>query len=196
MTFPQTSSIPWGRVRESIERVQQRRERAVAALEAAGIPYAIAGGNAVAAWVATVDPSATRFTRDVDLLVARNTLDAVRTALEAAGFRYRHASGLDVFVDGKEGKAGDGVHLVFAAEQLRPEHPLPSPSLEESKPGPGGRLVTLDALVRLKLNAYRRKDQMHLLDMINVGLLDQTWLTRVAPEHRDRLQALLDDPDG
>ena len=39
-----------------------------AALNQAGIPYAVVGGNAVASWVATVDAGAVRNTRDVDLL--------------------------------------------------------------------------------------------------------------------------------
>jgi hypothetical protein len=35
----------------------------------------VAGGNAVAAWVATVDPSAVRNTQDVDILLRRADLD-------------------------------------------------------------------------------------------------------------------------
>ena len=34
----------------AVERVRERLRRAVAALKAAGVPYAVAGGNAVAAW--------------------------------------------------------------------------------------------------------------------------------------------------
>jgi hypothetical protein len=38
-----------------VEKVRERLRRAAAALEAAGVPYAVAGGNAVAAWVSRVD---------------------------------------------------------------------------------------------------------------------------------------------
>jgi hypothetical protein len=71
----------------------------------------MAGGNAVAAWVARVDRAAVRNTQDVDLLV-------------------------------------------------------------------------------------RRKDQIHLLDMLSLGLVDASWLPRLVPEHAARLQQLIDDPDG
>ena len=42
----------------AVENVRERLRRSTAALEAAGIPYAVVGGNAVAAWVSTVDPGA------------------------------------------------------------------------------------------------------------------------------------------
>ena len=48
----------------------------------------------------------------------------------------------------------------------------------------------------MKLTSYRRKDQVHLLDMIDVELIDDTWPSRFIPDLADRLQELLDDPDG
>jgi len=50
--------------------------------------------------------------------------------------------------------------------------------------------------VRIKLTAFRRKDQVHLTDMIGVGLIDQSWTTRLPPVLAERLQQLLDTPDG
>src|SRR6476659_4378588 len=87
------------RVVRAVELVRQRLLRATAALEQAGIPYAVAGGNAVALWVSRVDVSAVRNTSDVDLLVRRADLDAIKRTLEAAGFVYRHSAGLDIFLD-------------------------------------------------------------------------------------------------
>ena len=58
------------------------------------------------------------------------------------------------------------------------------------------RLVSLDALVRMKLTSFRDKDRVHIRDLIGVGLVDESWLERVAPSLRDRLQAMLDDPEG
>ena len=83
----------------AVERVRDRLERASAALEAAGVPYAVAGGNAVAVWVATVDAAAVRNTQDVDILLRRSDLDAAARALEAAGFVRRHVAGIEVFLD-------------------------------------------------------------------------------------------------
>ena len=70
------------------------------AWERAGVPYAVAGGNAVAAWVTRVDESAVRNTRDVDILIRRADLPAATAVLESAGFVYRHSAGVDVFLDG------------------------------------------------------------------------------------------------
>ena len=75
----------WDRMVEAVQAVRERALRATAALERAGIPYAMAGGNAVAAWVARVDRAAVRNTQDVDILVRRSDLAAVTTALEGAG---------------------------------------------------------------------------------------------------------------
>ena len=41
----------WDRMVVAVEAVRDRLRRATAALEAAGIDYAVIGGNAVAAWV-------------------------------------------------------------------------------------------------------------------------------------------------
>ena len=51
----------------AVEKVRQRLLRAASALEQAGVPYAVVGGNAVAAWVSRVDEAAVRNTQDVDI---------------------------------------------------------------------------------------------------------------------------------
>ena len=48
----------------------------------------------------------------------------------------------------------------------------------------------------MKLNAFRRKDQVHILDMLSLGMIDTSWLDRYPEPLRQRLQQLLDDPDG
>lgn len=59
-----------------IERVRERLHRTAATLGKAEVPYAVIGGNAVAEWVGRVDEGAVRFTRDVDILLRREDLDA------------------------------------------------------------------------------------------------------------------------
>ena len=196
MIAPVLRPISWERMSNAVEKVRRRLLKAAAALEAAGIPYAATGGNAVAAHVSRVDDSAVRNTRDVDLIVRREDLPRVRLALEAVGFIYRHAAGIDIFLDGPGSKAGDGVHLLFGGEKVRDTYTHPAADPDESEPAPGFQVVTLDALVRMKLTSYRDKDRVHLRDMIGVGLIDDTWPDRVPAELRDRLVALLEDPDG
>src|SRR5580692_5537670 len=116
------------RVVRAVELVRQRLLRATAALDAAGIPYAVAGGNAVALWVSRVDVSAVRNTSDVDLLVRRADLEAIQAALGAVGFEPCQVAGIDLFLDSPDGKVREGVHLIFAGEIVPPGEPLPNPA--------------------------------------------------------------------
>src|SRR2546423_1897392 len=121
--MPHYGNVSWERMIRAVEKVRERLMRAVAALEAAGVPYAVAGGNAVAAWVSRVDEAAVRNTQDVDILLRRADLEAAKAAMERAGFVYRHAASLDMFLDGPNARARDAVHLVFACEKVRPTDP-------------------------------------------------------------------------
>ncbi len=188
--------IGWERALMAGEKVKERLRRATKALDDAGMPYAVAGGNAVAEWVARADEGAVRGTRDVDVLVRRADLAGVRTALEAAGFVYHQLLDVDMFIDGPQGRPSEAVHLLYAGEKVRPEYEQASPDLDESERAAEFQVTTLEALVRMKLISYRRKDQVHLLDMIGVGLIDATWPARFPPPLGDRLQQLLDDPNG
>ncbi len=178
------------------EKVKERLRRAIHALDNAGVPYAVIGGNAVAEWIARIDEDAVRNTRDVDLLVRRVDFAAIKAALESAGFMYHHLLDVDTFIDGPQGRPSGGVHLVFAGEKVRPEDEHAAPTLEESERAAEFQVMTLEALVRMKLIAYRRKDQVHLLDLINVGLIDATWPARFPAPLGALLQQLLDDPNG
>ncbi len=180
----------------AVEKVRERLLKMSAALDAAGIPYAVAGGNAVAAWVSTVDEAAVRNTPAVDVLIRRGDFERVKHALEAEGFVYRHVANLDVFLDTPEGSARDAVHLVFANEFVRPAEPAPNPDVTEFVEGEHFRVLSLDALVRIKLTAFRDKDRTHLRDMLEVGLIDASWLPRLQKPLSDRLQLLIDDPLG
>ncbi|MFT3882130.1 MAG: nucleotidyltransferase family protein [Gemmatales bacterium] len=190
--------VTWERMIRAVEKVRERLLRATGALEQAGIPYAVIGGNAVAAWVSRVDESAVRNTADVDLLVNRSDLPAVTLALEKAGFRYRHGAGIHMFLDGPHAKARDGVHVLFAGEKVRQEYVSASPNVTEAVPAPQANFKHLDLepLMRMKLNSFRDKDRTHLRDFIEVGLVDHTWPARFDPILGARLQELLDDPEG
>ena len=186
----------WQRMIEAVQAVRDRALRATAALEKAGIPYAVAGGNAVAAWVARVDRAAVRNTQDVDILVRRSDLPAIATALEVAGFVHATVMGVECFLDGPQGSPRDAIHLLFANEKVRDSYPLPTADVTEQVAADDYAIVTLEALVRMKLNSYRDKDRTHLRDLVTLGLIDASWLPRLVPEHATRLQQLLDDPDG
>ena len=180
----------------AVELVRDRLLRTAAALEAAGIPYAVVGGNAVAAWVATVDPAAVRNTQDVDILLRREDLDAAGRAMEAIGFVRRHVSGIDMFLDGPDAKARDAVHVLFAGEKVKPDSAAASPEVSESEKSDRFRVVLLQSLVKMKLTSFRLKDQVLLQDMLEVELIDASWVSRFPPELGARLQQVIDTPEG
>lgn len=184
------------RMLRAVEKVRERMARAAAALTAAGIPYAVAGGNAVAAWVATVDEAAIRNTQDVDIILRREDLEGAKAALAGAGFVFRHVKSIDMFLDGPDAKDRDAVHVLYAGEKVRNEDLEAIPAIDNVFLKDRIAFVPLADLVRMKLTSNRRKDQVHLLDFLDVGLIDDHWPRRLPPELAARLQQLIDTPDG
>ena len=184
------------RMERAVEKVRDRLLRSTAALEAAGVPYAVIGGNAVMAWVEQADEAAVRFTQDVDLVLRRDDLERAKAALAKAGFVHRRSAGIEMFLDGPGAKARDAVHVIFSGEKVRPEYVAPVPDVAESVSFKSYRVLSLEAVVRMKLTSNRDKDRMHLRDMLGVGLIDATWPARYPPELAARLQHLIDTPDG
>ena len=180
----------------AVREVRERLERAVAALEAGGVAYCVVGGHAVAAWVSRIDRGAARVTPDVNILVRRADLPSSIAALEAAGFVYRPTTEAHMFLGGPEARPREAVQILFAGERVKPDHLISAPELSESEVGPRFHMLSLEALVRMKLTSFRLKDQVHLQDLLGVGLFDASWLTRFSqtPELVVRLQDILDNP--
>lgn len=192
--FRYTGSELYARMERAVEKVNERLRKTVGIIEEACIPYAVIGGHAVRAWVAQVDEAAVRTTRDVDILVRQHDLPALIAAMTNAGFYYRQTAGLDMFVEEPDASARDAVHVLISGRIEREGEP--NPDVEPNTRTNDFQTVELPELVRMKLNAYRRKDQVHLLDMISLGMIDDSWLERYPKSLRLRLKELLDDPDG
>jgi hypothetical protein len=181
----------------AMERVQRRLRLVAETLERAGITYAVIGGNAVAAWVARVDPAATRTTKDVDLLVNRSDLDGITRALEAIGFKREDLRNITLFVDPEEPSRRSGVHLVWAGELVRPSYAHPAPNVAETVPDDAGfRVLDLPALVRMKLTSLRSIDRVHIEDLIRTGLIDDAIRASLPQDlgaRLDQIEADFDD---
>jgi hypothetical protein len=172
----------------AVERVERRLRKVAAALDAAGVPYAVIGGNAVAAWIARIDPAATRTTIDVDLLVNRADDDRIADVMDGLGFQRKDLRRIVMYIDPDEPSPRAGVHLVWAEQFIRPSYATAAPSLDESVEDPQGfRVLDLPALVRMKLTSYRDLDRVHLSDLIEVGLIDERVEASLPAELRARL---------
>jgi len=110
--------------------------------------------------------------------------------------RFFNSAGIDMFLDGQGAKARDVVHVIFSGEKVRPEYAAPVPDAAESVSFKSYRVLSLEALVRMKLTSYRDKDKMHLRDMLGIDLINATWPARYPVELAARLQHLSDTPDG
>ena len=185
------------RMVNAVEKVRDRLKRSTNALEEAGVPYAVVGGNAVAAWVSEVDESAARNTPDVDILLRREDLKKATVALEKVGFIQKNSAGITMFMDGPGAKARDAVYVIFANEKVRPEYEFPAPDVASSVIKSNNmRVLALEDLVRMKLTSNRLKDRVHIQDLDFVELIDSKMVGRMDGELGARLQSILNNPES
>jgi hypothetical protein len=176
----------------ALDEVTDRLNRITKALNDAAVPYALVGGQAVAIWVATRDPAAVRTTKDVDLLIRREDLPHARAAALSAEMDYFEVMGVGMFLERNSPNPRNAVHLVWAAEKVRPDYPMPSPPIDEREMlDPTKPVVSLPGLVRMKLMSNRDQDRVHLRDLIEVGLVGRERLNELPLELAERLDALL-----
>ena len=101
-----------------------------------------------------------------------------------------------IFLDGPAGKPSQGLHILLAGRKVKLEYATAAPRVEQTVEINQKRFVELAALVEMKLNSYRDKDRTHLRDLIQVGMLDTSWLGRLPSSLAPRLKTLLDNPEG
>jgi hypothetical protein len=184
----------WERYLMALDDVTDRLQRIARALEQAGVAFALVGGQAVALWVATKDPAAVRTTKDVDILLRREDLPRARAAAATVALDYFEVVGVGMFLERADPNPRKAVHLLWAGEKVRPEYPLPSPTVDERELlEPGKPVVALAGLVRMKLMSNRDQDRVHLRDLIDVGLVQRDLLQTLPPDLASRLDALLSE---
>jgi hypothetical protein len=190
VTSQQTDA--WRKYLMALDEVTDRLQRITRALADAAVPYALVGGQAVALWVATRDPAAVRTTKDVDLLLRKEDLPRARAAASGIDMDYFEVAGVGMFLERADPNPRRAVHLLWAGEKVRPEYPLPSPTIEHRQTlGPGMEVVSLPGLALMKLMPNRDQDRVHLRDLIDVGLVGRDLLGGLPPELAGRLEALL-----
>src|SRR5437870_2051513 len=178
----------------ALDKVTERLERITRAFESAAVPYALVGGQAVALWVATKDPAAVRTTKDVDILLGRADLPKARSAAATVALDYFELLGVGMLLERSDPDPRKAVRLLWAGEKVRPEYPLPSPTVDERETlEPGKQVVSLAGLVRMKLMSNRDQDRVHLRDLIGVGLVGRDLLQPLPSELASRLDALLSE---
>jgi len=178
---------------EAVNRIDRLLKSVTAALDAAEIPYAVIGGNAVSTWVATRDVGAVRATMDVDLLMQRSDVDRTTETLASLNLIRHDVLELLVFMEANDPRPSQGVHVIMANEKVRAYSNRPAPDVSRAVRVSSGFLVLdLVSLVIMKLEAYRRVDQVHIEDMLRVGLIDEQLVAELLDELCDRLRHIRD----
>jgi hypothetical protein len=175
------------------ERVEQLFELAAVvelAFAAAGLEYRIVGGLATYLYVEEREPDAGRLTRDIDIAVRREDLAAIAKAVEPFGLQYRHVAGIDMLVQTGQPSARRAVHMIFTGEKVEDRYPEPTPQLGVPRTLHGLRLAPLDHLVRMKLSSFRAKDEAHLKDLDDAGLITADIEAALLPIQMDRLRSM------
>jgi hypothetical protein len=154
-----------------VNRLFDLADRIEQAFSSAGIEYRIVGGLAAYLYVEEVEPDAGRLTKDIDIAVRRKDLEKIASTVEPFGLTLRHVAGLDMLVQAEQSSARRAVHLVFAGEKVRPEYVEAVPALGTACRLRGVPLIPLADLVRMKLTSFRARDEAHLKDLDEAGLI-------------------------
>ena len=157
------------------------------AFSEAGLDYRVIGGLATYCYVEEREPDAGRLTRDIDIVVRRQDLPKIMEAVKSAGLQYRHTAGLDMLVQVGQPSARRAVHLVFSGEKVRPESLEATPEISEGRILNGIRLTPLADLIRMKLTSFRAKDEAHINDLDEAGLITPDIEAALSPVLRQRL---------
>jgi hypothetical protein len=170
-----------------VDRIFDLAERVEEAFSSAGLEYRIVGGLAVYLYVEEREPDAGRLTRDIDIAVRREDLRQIAEAVKPFGLEYRHVAGLDILMPSGQPSARRAVHLIFTGEKVRPEYPEAAPELGPCRRIRQLRLAPLADLIRMKLTSFRAKDEAHLKDLDEAGLIAPEVESGLSPILRERL---------
>lgn len=141
-----------------------------------GLEYRVVGGLATYLYVEQSAPDAGRLTRDIDIVVRRQDLERIAAAAETCGLAYRHVAGVDMLVQA-DAPASRRIHL----------YPGAVPELGPFETLRGLRLIPTADLIRMKLTSFRLKDQVHLKDLDEAGVISPAVEATLSPVLAERL---------
>jgi hypothetical protein len=131
-------------------------------------------------------------TKDIDIAIRREDLERIARAVDPFGLEHRQVEGLDLLVQKAQPSARRSVHLLFAGEKVREDYSEPVPALGQAQARvlEGLRLISLSDLVRMKLTSFRAKDEAHLKDLDEAGLLTPDVEAGLPGVLRERLKKM------
>lgn len=175
--------------------VQKRQSTIVASLLKQNIAFALSGSNATYLWIENTDSSAVRLFRNIEFIINREDIEAVILALAAVELKADQRGDCVVFRSPttKRERTSDRSYL---SGELVENSDVRIPELKTIAFLRGVPVIELETLVQFQLRRHKLDDRVDVRDLIDVGLVDQTWTSKLPPELAPRLQELLDTPDG
>jgi hypothetical protein len=142
-----------------VEQLFELAGRVEQAFAAAQLDYRVIGGLAVYLYVEEVEPDAGRLTKDIDIVVRHDDLERIKAAAEPFDLQYAGAGGQSMLVQTEAPSNRRAVHLIV------------EPELGPCRIMSRVRVAPLAEIVRRKLTLFRLKDEMHLKDLDDAGLI-------------------------
>ena len=170
-----------------VEQLFDLAKRVEEAFSTAGLEYRVVGGLAAYLYVEEVEPDAGRLTKDIDITVRRDDIEKIAKAVEPYGLQYRDVAGADLLVQAGEPTVRRAVHLLFAGEKVRQDYAEPTPELGPYRSIQGIRLIPVADLIHMKLTSFRAKDEAHLKDLDEAGLITPEIEAGLSASLRERL---------
>ena len=180
---------------EAIERVRQRQSQIVESLARSRVAYALSGSNATFEWVASVEEAAVRQYRNVEFIIRRESLPNATHGLSKIGLIAEERENDVLFRLYPEQRERWTDRALFAGQMMSGSGSH-IPDLGNVSLVNNTCLLPLHTLVEFQLSRWELDDKVDLRDLLDVGLLDDSWLLRLPSPLAERLQELLDDPDG
>lgn len=176
------------------ERIERLLMGVTQALDAANIPYAVIGGNAIATWVATVDEGLVRNTKGVDLMLRREDLGRAAAAVLPIGLLADSVGDCPIFLDQADPRPSRGVHVVVASEVIGRQDRRRAPDLgDRVRSERGFWVLDLPSLLYMKLHANRLHDKAHVGDLLQLGLITRDIARTLPRELFERLLKIRDE---
>lgn len=117
-----------------------------------------------------------------------------RAAARAANLDYFEVVGVGMSLEHHDPNPRKAVHIVWGGEKVQADDDRPAPQIDETEEvEPGKPVVTAAALVRMKLQSFCDQDRVHLRDLIDVGLVERSFIHQLPAELAARLDGLLAD---
>ena len=143
-------------------------------LNLAGIPHEVVGGLAVLIYVEEANPEHTALTSHVDLMVHRSDLERIKEAGAKDGFRFDQGANGHRLIHGPDEREKYAVRFVFSGEKIGPMQQDSNPPIEPVVKVVHEKeiwVIPIVDLIRMKLNSYRRVDQVHVKTLEAAGLV-------------------------